>query len=184
MIITSQLALLAALIGSPLVLTKYNELVKIRNKAVAAFSDVDAALCRRFDLVPSLVATVKSYAIHEHDTLEAVIKMRQHVADTKQINERIKAENGLSATLSRLFALQEKYPDLKASKNFFALQETLAKIEEDLQTARQRYNKVACAYNNACETFPALVVAKTFGFKKMAYFGASEEARRTAKMQF
>ena len=173
-----ELALLGAVIGSPLALAKYNELVKLRNKAVASFGDVDAALTRRFDLVPSLVATVRGYAQHEHDTLESVIKMRRQVADTSGIEDRIKAENALTATLSRLFALQEKYPDLQASANFLSLQETLTKIEDDLQKARQRYNKVACVYNNACETFPALIVAKSMGFKKMPYFGASDKARQ------
>ena len=162
----------------------YNGLVKGRNMALEAFSGVDVALRRRFDLVPNLVETVKGYAAHESDTLENVIKMRNQIASAKGTDERFQAENALTGTLGKLFALSESYPDLKANQNFLSLQTELGKIEDDLQLARRFYNGCVRNLNNACEVFPSVLVARLFGFSKMSYFETSEESRTTPTVHF
>ena len=106
-------------------ITAYNGLVRLRNKADEAEAGVDAHLKQRYDLVPNLVETVKGYASHEKSTLDAVIEARNRTASVKSLQERAKAEAGLTAALDRLFALAESYPDLKANQNFVSLQNEL-----------------------------------------------------------
>ena len=116
-------------------------------------------LKRRYDLIPNLVNTVKGYAAHEKGTLEAVISARQRAVDAKSVAEHAQAENMLTQTLGRLFALAEAYPDLKANKNFMVLQEELTSTENKVGFARQLYNDVATQYNTRQATFPTLLIA-------------------------
>ena len=118
----------------------YNRLVQLRNRIDAAWSQIDVQLRRRYDLIPNLVETVKGYAAHERETLEAVTKARQQAVQAQGIEEQAQAENMLTQALRQLFAVAEAYPDLKANQNFLALQEELTGTEGRIAFARQFYN--------------------------------------------
>lgn len=164
----------------------YNGLIKTRNWAQESFSQIDVQLQRRNDLIPNLVEIVKGYAAHEKETLDAVIKARQQLIDVshaspEQINA---ASNALSATLSRLLAVAEAYPDLKANTNFTELQRSLTDTEDKIAKARMLYNSSINQYNTKIQTIPNNIVAGVHGFTQMAYLEAPEEARQVPKVQF
>ncbi len=157
----------------------YNGLVRARNETKNAWSQIDVQLKRRYDLIPNLVETVKGYARHERETLEAVVKARQQAIEvTGSVAEQAKAENLLTQTLRSLFALAERYPDLKANQNFLALQEELSSTENKISFARQYYNDAALRYNNRRETLPAVLVASSMGFAPAEYFEVEVAAER------
>lgn len=158
----------------------YNGLVKLRNMAEQAWSDVDVQLKRRYDLVPNLVETVKGYASHEKSTFEAVVKARNQAMQATTPEEKAQAENFLQSTLKSLFALAEAYPDLKANQNFIELQAELSRIEEQIQLARRYYNAVVRDLNTKIESVPSNIVANMFGFQKREYFELDTEEERTA----
>lgn len=158
----------------------YNNLQRRRIAAQTAWSDVDVQLRRRYDLIPNLVNTVKGYAAHEKGTLEAVIAARQQAIDAKGIGQQAQAENMLTQTLGRLFALAEAYPDLKANQNFLALQEELTSTENKVGFARQNYNRNVSQYNEAIAVFPGNVVAGMFSFQRMEFFELDNTAQREA----
>ena len=165
-------------------ITAYNGLVRLRNKADEAEAGVDAHLKQRYDLVPNLVETVKGYASHEKSTLDAVIEARNRTASVKSLQERAKAEAGLTAALDRLFALAESYPDLKASQGFADLQRQLQTIEDDILSSRKYYNAVARELNDRIMTFPSSIVASAFHFDKRDYIEADEGARERVEVRF
>lgn len=140
----------------------YNGLVRLRNEKDNGWSQIDVQLKRRHDLVPNLVETVKGYAQHESDTLEAVVAARNAAVNAQGPAQAGSAEGALGAALGRLFALSEAYPDLKANQNFLALQEELTSTENKIGFARQAYNDATTQYNNAREVFPASLVAGSF----------------------
>ncbi len=158
----------------------YNGLVRKKTAADGAWSDIDVQLKRRYNLIPNLVETVKGYASHERETLESVIKARQTAIDVSGIAGQAQAENMLSGALRQLFALSERYPDLKANQNFMQLQEELASTENKIGFARQHYNRSAVPYNEAIAVFPANVIAGRFNFKDMEYFELEDTAQREA----
>ena len=159
----------------------YNGLVRARNEVKNAWSAIDVQLKRRYDLIPNLVETVKGYAGHERQTLDAVTKARQQaISFTGSVEERAKVENVLTQTLRSLFALAEAYPDLKANQNFMALQEELANTENKIGFSRQFYNDAAMRYKNRTEVFPSNIVAGMFNFKAEPFFQAESAAERTA----
>jgi LemA protein len=162
----------------------YNRLVQLRNRVEAAWAQIDVQLKRRYDLIPNLVETVKGYAAHERETLEAVVKARQQAVDASGIEDQAKAENILTQTLRQLFAVAEAYPDLKANQNFMQLQEELTATESRIAYARQFYNESALAYDNARETFPTNLVAGMFNFEEKPYFEAEAESRENVKVDF
>lgn len=162
----------------------YNRLVRLRNRVEAAWAQIDVQLKRRHDLVPNLVETVKGYAAHERDTLEAVIRARQQAVAAEGVEDQAQAENMLSGALRQLFAVSEAYPDLKANQNFLALQEELSKTEERIAFARQFYNEQTLAYDNALETFPSNIVAGIFNFEEKPYFEAEEATRTAPRVDF
>lgn len=162
----------------------YNRLVRLRNRTEAAWSQIDVQLKRRYDLIPNLVETVKGYAAHERQTLEAVIEARQQAVAARGVEEQAQAENLLTGALRQLFALAEAYPDLKANENFLALQEELTGTESRIAFARQFYNEQVLAYDNALETFPSNLVAASFNFKPEVYFEAETESREPVKVDF
>jgi LemA protein len=164
-----------------LVISLYNGLVRGRNEVKSAWSSIDVQLKRRYDLIPNLVETVKGYAGHERQTLEAVVKARQQaVSFTGNIEERAKIENTLTSTLRSLFAVAEAYPDLKANQNFLALQEELAGTENKIGFARQYYNDTAMRYKNRVEIFPSNIIANMFSFKAEPFFQMEEPKERVA----
>jgi LemA protein len=162
----------------------YNRLVRLRNRIDAAWSQIDVQLKRRYDLVPNLVETVKGYAAHERETLEAVTRARQQAVDARGIEDQAKAENFLTQTLRSLFAVAEAYPQLQANQNFLALQEELTSTEGRIAFSRQFYNEQVLAYDNAIEVFPQNVVAGAFNFKPRAYFEAETASREPVNVDF
>ena len=162
----------------------YNRLVRLRNRVEAAWSQIDVQLKRRHDLIPNLVETVKGYAAHERETLEAVTKARQQAVAAQGVEEQAQAENMLTATLRQLFAVSEAYPELKANENFLALQEELTGTESRIAFSRQFYNEQVLAYDNALETFPSNTVAGMFNFEQKEYFEAEEATREAVRVDF
>lgn len=163
----------------------YNKLVKLKNFKDEAWSGIDVQLKRRFDLVPNLVETVKGYAAHEQQTFEDITKARSAITQAgPDATKRIEAENALTGTLRTLFAVAENYPELKANTNFLELQKQLSDIENDLQLARRYYNGTARNLNTATQRFPAVLVARMFGFVPSAYFEAAETEKTTPQVKF
>lgn len=162
----------------------YNKLVKERNFVEEAFSTIDAYLKKRYDLIPNLVETVKGYKDYEGGALERIIAARNRYMSATTTEEKIENENMITGALGRLFSITEAYPELKANQNFMKLQDELVKIEEDILQARKYYNGSVRVYNTMCETFPSLIVANNFGFKKYPFFKVEEEERQNVKVQF
>jgi len=160
--------------------TIYNSLVKLRTQAQGAWADIDVQLKRRYDLIPNLVETVKGYASHEKDTLEAVINARNRAMSASGPAEKAQAENMLTGTLKSLFALSEAYPQLRAVESFTSLQGTLEEIEGAVQSARRYYNAVVRDYNTKVEQFPSVLVANAFRFEKEEFFELDDEVQREA----
>ena len=162
----------------------YNRLVRLRNQVDAAWSQIDVQLRRRYDLIPNLVETVKGYAAHERETLEAVTRARQQAMSAEGVEDQAQAENMLTQTLRQLFAVAEAYPDLKANQNFLALQEELTGTEGRIAFSRQFYNERVLAYDNALEQFPSNVIAGAFNFDSKGYFEAEAASREPVQVDF
>jgi LemA protein len=165
----------------------YNGLVRTRNRVDNSWSQIDVQLKRRYDLIPNLVETVKGYAAHERQTLEAVTAARANAINAQQggdVGQQAQAENALSGALKSLFAVSEAYPDLKANQNFLQLQEELTSTEDRIAYARQFYNDSVLSYNNKIQVFPRNVLASTFNFEKRQYFEGDPEATGPVKVQF
>lgn len=175
----------------------YNNLVSYRNRFKNAFSQIDVQLKRRYDLIPNLVETVKGYMKHERETLEAVIAARNQAvianakagndpADAVAVQQLAAAEGSLSASLGKLFALSEAYPELKANENMMQLTEELTSTENKIAFARQAYNDSVTQYNTATEQFPGNIFANMFGFKAGELLQATEapEERKAIKVSF
>lgn len=156
----------------------YNGLVKLRNRRQNAFADIDVQLRQRHDLVPQLVETVKGYASHERELLLKVTEARTAAMSAKSIDDKIVAEQKLTAALQGLKVQVEAYPDLKANQNFLQLQEELSDIENKLAAARRFFNGATTEYNNAVESFPGNLIARNFGFKREVFFDLGEDNRR------
>jgi len=167
------------------VIVAYNGLIRKRNRVDNAWSQIDVQLKRRLDLIPNLVETVKGYAAHERQTLEAVINARNAAlaAPSSPVAQE-QADNLLTGALRQLFALSEQYPDLKANQNFLALQEELTATEGRVAYARQYYNDSVLAFNTAIETFPNVVFARMLSFTKRDYFEAEEAAKQPPQVKF
>jgi LemA protein len=181
------LIILALLVIIPVVF--YNRLVALRQRFKNAFAQIDVQLKRRYDLIPNLVETAKGYLKHERETLEAVIAARNQAqqaekraaanpADPAAMTALMGAENVLTGSLGRLFALSEAYPDLKANQNMMQLQEELASTENRIAFARQAYNDAVMSYNTYRESFPQNQIAGAFGFKEATLFELQVEAER------
>ena len=162
----------------------YNTLVGLRNKVKDQWAQIDVQLKRRFDLIPNLVETVKGYAKHESDTLEAVVKARNTYLSASTPEAQMKADGELTQAITKLFALSEAYPELKANENFKQLQSELTSTEDKISYARQFYNDIVMKYNNKIEMFPSNIVAGMFNFKTQAFFEVNEEERQNVKVQF
>ena len=162
----------------------YNSLIGLRNKVHDQFSQIDIQLKRRFDLIPNLVETVKGYAKHEEETFTKVIEARNSYASASTDNEKVEAANSLSSGISKLFAVAEAYPELKANSNFMDLQTQLKEIEEKISYARQFYNDSVLMYNNKVEMIPSNIVAAIFKFKKASFFEADAKERENVKVKF
>ena len=164
----------------------FNRFVKNKNIVKDAWSNIDVALKRRYDLIPNLVEIVKGYAKHEKETLENVINARNAAMQIPKgdINAQIKAENQLQQTLRSIFALSEAYPDLKANTNYLDLQEKLNTIEENLERSRRYYNGTVRENNTYGESFPGVLFAGIFGYQHFDYFETDEASRENVKIDF
>ena len=148
----------------------FNDLVSARNQVRAAWSDIDVQLTRRHDLVPQLISAVQGYADYERATLTTVTELRTRAIAAASMADKAQAEGELAQQIDRILALQERYPDLKASGNFLQLQTDLVGIEDHLQYARRFYNGAVRDLNNRTETFPSLVVARAMRFKATEFY--------------
>jgi LemA protein len=162
----------------------YNRLVQLRNRVDNAWAQVDVQLKRRYDLIPNVVETVKGYASHERETLEAVVEARNAAQAAEGPEAQAEAENMLTGALRRLFALAESYPELRAAPNFAELQTQLAETENRIAVARQIYNDSVLTYNNAVQTVPTNLVAGMAGFKTRPFFEAGDEADTPPTVEF
>jgi LemA protein len=162
----------------------YNGLVRARVRTREAWSGIDVQLKRRADLVPNLVETVKGYAAHERETFEEVTRARSMVEQAGDVGSAADANNMLTGALRHLFAVAERYPDLKANQNFLDLQQQLSDIEEKIAFARQFYNRNVTSYNTRIQTFPTMVIANMFGFLRFEFFEAEEGAREVPEVSF
>jgi LemA protein len=156
----------------------YNGLVKLRNRRQNAFADIDVQLRQRHDLVPQLVETVKGYASHEKELLVRVTEARTAAVNARSIDDKIVAEQQLTAALQGLKVQVEAYPDLKANQNFLQLQEELSDIENKLAASRRFFNGATTEYNNAVESFPGNLLARNFGFHREVFFDLGTESRK------
>jgi len=173
------LVILAIIVG-----VLYNGLVGLRNKVESAWAQIDVQLTRRSELIPNLVETVKGYAAHEKDTLDAVIQARNAANNASTPSDKAAADNVLTGALKSVFALAEAYPDLKANQNFLNLQDTLTATEDKIAYARQYYNDTVKQYNTKTQTVPTSLIAKQFGFTAREYFEAGGAARGPVDVQF
>lgn len=162
----------------------YNSMVVLRNRVKDQWSQIDVQLKRRFDLVPNLMETVKGYMKHESETLENVVKARNSYTSATTSAEALEADGELTKAISKLFALAESYPDLKANEGFTKMQDELSSTEDKIAITRQFYNDTVLTYNNKVQLFPANIVAGMFGFKTEEYFSANETERENVKVDF
>jgi LemA protein len=160
------------------VVSLYNGLVKLRNRRQNAFADIDVQLRQRHDLIPQLVETVKGYASHEKEVLMRVTEARTAAMAAGSIDDKIKAEQQLTAALQGLKVQVEAYPDLKANQNFLQLQEELSDIENKLAAARRFFNGATTEYNNAVESFPSNIIARNFDFQRELFFDLGGDTRK------
>ena len=166
------------------VISTYNSLVGLKNKVGDQWSQIDVELKRRFDLIPNLVNTVKGYAKHESETLENVIKARNEYLSAGTKEQALDADKSLTGAISKLFALAESYPELKANENFKDLQNQLNSTEDKISYARKFYNDTALLLNNKIDMFPSNIVANIFHFQKVDFFKADETERENVKVEF
>ena len=148
----------------------YNHLVRLRNETNTGWANIDVQLKRRSDLVPNLVETVKGYAAHERETFETVTKARTAAQQAAGPDQAAQADAEMAPALNKLLAVSEAYPQLRASENFLALQQELTDIEDLLASARRYYNQTVYRFNSVQQTFPAVLIAKPFGFHPREFF--------------
>ena len=178
-------AVLALLFIGGTVVGIYNRLVTLNESVTTEWSQIDNQLQRRNDLIPNLVNTVKGYAKHEKEIFEDVANARAKLAGAGSVNEKLQANQQLEGALSRLLAIAEQYPNLKANENFIRLQDELAGTENRIAVARYRYNEVVRSYNIQIQRFPSNFIARMTGFgKKDVYFKAEDKAREVPNVQF
>lgn len=173
----------------------YNKMVTLDEEVSTAWSQVQNQYQRRMDLIPNLVSTVQGYAKHEAEVLTQIAEARAQAGGVVNVDESIlndpekfeqyqKIQNQLGASLQRLLAVTENYPELKANQNFLALQDELAGTENRIAVERKNFNEVAKGYNTMIRKFPQSILAGMFGFEKRPYFTASEEAQSAPQVQF
>ncbi len=181
--------IVAALVGLALIvgwwlMSAYNGLVTLRQGVKNAWAQIDVQLKRRHDLIPNLVNTVKGYAAHEKETFERVVNARAKATSVTLPADVIKAEGELTTALSRLLAVSEAYPELKANQNFMSLQGELSSTEDRVAFSRQAYNDTVQQLNTAIQTFPTMLIAGMFGFKEEPFFETPTQEKDAPTVQF
>lgn len=162
----------------------YNSMVSMKEAVTAAWSQVENQLQRRNDLIPNLVEVTKGYASHEKEIFENVANARSRLIGASGREEQLEAANEVSSALSRLLAIAERYPDLKANQQFARLSDELAGTENRIATERRRYNEAVQAYNTYIQKFPAMLTARMFGFQAEKYFETPESAKQVPQVKF
>jgi LemA protein len=179
--------LLPWIIGGVIVLALvllYNGLVSAKNRTEEAWSDIDVQQKRRYDLIPNLINTVKGYATHEANTLEALTAARAKAMQGGSVEDQNAQENMLTGALKTVFAVAENYPDLKANTNFLELQRELSDTENKIMAARRFYNSSVMDLNTKIESFPTSIFAGLFGFAKKTFFEVSEAEKAPVEVSF
>ena len=179
----TMLALAVLVVLAAWAVLAYNRLVRLRNQTRTAWADIDVQLQRRHDLVPQLVTVAQGYAAHERATLDAVTELRTQAQAAQGAARQGAAEASLEQALGRLIALREAYPDLKANQTFAQLSSALVEVEDHLQYARRFYNGAVRDYNDAGQRFPAMLVARGFGFDAAEFFQAESDSRAAPKLE-
>lgn len=156
----------------------FNGFISLRNRVEEAFSSMDVFLKQRYDLIPNYVETVKGYAAHEKETLDAVITARSKAFNAHGIENKIVAEQELIGVLSKLMILSENYPELKANANFMELQHQLKALEEEIANSRTTYNSITKQFNTKVESIPSNIVAGICGFKRKPLFEITQTTQR------
>lgn len=164
------------------ILITYNKFVKLNNRVKEAFATMDVYMKKRWDLIPSIVETVKTYTKYEKETLEEVIKLRNCAYDNMSNEEKIKTNTKLANGINRIMALSEAYPVLKANENFKDLSNQLTQIEDEIANSRKYYNATVRDFNNKVEMFPSNIIAKIFGYKTKNMFEANTDERKNVKV--
>ena len=162
----------------------YNSFVRLRNRVDEAYATMDAHLKKRWDLIPNLVETVKGYAAHERETLDAVIRARNSAMSAGSMSELKEGEREVAAGLKSIFALAEQYPDLKANTNFVELQRALAAVEDDILQSRRYYNAVVRDLNTKRELFPQSLIAAIAHIEKREFFEIDDSERGNVRVSF
>ena len=181
------LIIIAVVVLVPLVwfIAQYNSLVSLRNFITESWSNVDAELKRRYDLIPNLVATVQGYAAHEREVLERVVELRNRcAANHGPVNDQARDEGELVNALKQMFVVVENYPQLKADQNFLKLQGELINTENRIQAARRFYNGNVRDYRNRCESFPSNIVANMFSFQPQEFFSVPPSVKEVPNVEF
>jgi LemA protein len=168
------------------VIVLHNTMVSLRNNRENAFADIDVQLLQRNDLIPQLVETLRGYAKHEGTTLQKVIEARNGAMQAHSTDEKVEADNNLTAALQGLKVVVERYPELKANENFMNLQEEIADIENKLAATRRFFNSATKEYNTYIQKFPANVIAGRFNFHSKAFLEVANMAAisQAPKIQF
>ena len=163
------------------ILAMYNKLVRLQNKVKKAKANIEITLNKRFDLIPNIVECVKGYSKHENTTLTDIVSLRNEYNSQKNLN--IHKAQEMNDNLTKYLAIVESYPNLKANEEYLALQEKLARIEDQLEYARKYYNSEVTSYNIAIETVPSNIVASMFAFKKAELFQIDADKRENIKVE-
>jgi len=163
---------IAIVVLAIIIVGMYNGLVRQRNKVDEAWGNIQVQLKRRFDLIPNLVETVKGYATHEKETFERLVQARNSALQvpTDDVGAQGPAQSMVSSALRSVLAVVENYPELKANANFQQLMSSLSEVEDNLQMSRRYYQATVRDFNNKCETFPSMVIAGLFNFKRRPFF--------------
>lgn len=162
----------------------YNKLASQKVVVEEAASDIETFLKQRYDMIPNLVEIVKGYAKHEKETFAEVTGLRSKAMSAGSLEEKMELEGQLEKGLSKIFAIAENYPELKANENFIQLQQTLESLENDIQKSRRYYNGAARDFNTMIVVFPNSIIANMFNFKKVAFFEATEEEKKNVEIKF
>lgn len=165
------------------IFTTYNSLIKSNNLVKEAFSTMDVYLKKRWDLIPNLVEVVKGYAMHEKETIEKITFLRTNAYDSMSMDKKISINEQLTQGLSKIMAIAENYPDLKASQNFLELSHDLTKVEDEIANSRKYYNGTVRIFNNKTQMFPSNIIASIFGFHSATMFEANAEEKNNVKVE-
>lgn len=166
------------------VISLNNTLVKMKLTVNEAVADIETFLKQRYDMIPNLVETVKGYAKHEKGIFESVSELRSKAMSAGSVEEKIKLEGELQKGISKIFAIAESYPELKANENFLNLQANLKDMEDEIQKSRRFYNGTVRDFNTKIQVFPNNIIVGILGFKEFPFFEAEEEEKKNVEVKF